>query len=158
MSDVEEAPASEVVAPAGDGLVVKLHGIERMVVVRKAGDMPVGRRLFEGLEGGEGDDLDAALGAKGKLPWKWADLLSEQGGDIDDMDLGSDDKTEDGLNGVGNQAGGGCGGGCFSRIAALEEAIGRVERMVKMLVAANGLVCPQERLRVEKHKGRMARG
>ena len=36
MSDVEEAPASKVMAPVGDGLVAKLHGIEGMVVVTGA--------------------------------------------------------------------------------------------------------------------------
>ena len=50
-----------------------------------------------------------------------------------------------------------CGGRCLARIAALEETLGRVEGMVKMLVALGGLASPTERLEVEKHKGRMAR-
>ena len=50
-----------------------------------------------------------------------------------------------------------CGGHCLAKIAALEETLGRVEGMVKMLVTLGGLVSPTERLEVEKRKGRMAR-
>ena len=39
----------------------------------------------------------------------------------------------------------------------MEETLGRVEGMVKMLVALGGLTGPTERLEVEKCKGRMAR-
>ena len=50
-----------------------------------------------------------------------------------------------------------CGGRCLARIAALEGTLGKVEEMVKMLVALGGLASPGERLEVEKRKGRMAR-
>ena len=50
-----------------------------------------------------------------------------------------------------------CGGHCLARIAALEETLGRVEGMVKMLVALGGLAGPKERLVLEKRKGRMVR-
>ena len=45
----------------------------------------------------------------------------------------------------------------MDRVAALEETLGRVEEMVKMLVALGGLASLIERLEVEKRKGRMAR-
>ena len=45
----------------------------------------------------------------------------------------------------------------MARVAALEKTLGRVEEMVKMLVALGGLASPTERLEVEKRKGRLAR-
>ena len=48
-------------------------------------------------------------------------------------------------------------GDCLGRISELERALGRVEGMVKMLVALGGLAGPEERLEIEKCKGRMAR-
>ena len=50
-----------------------------------------------------------------------------------------------------------CGGQCLARVAALEKTLGRVEEMVKILVALVGLASPTERLEVEKRKGRLAR-
>ena len=45
----------------------------------------------------------------------------------------------------------------MARVAALEKTLGRVEEMVKILVALVGLASPTERLEVEKRKGRLAR-
>ena len=45
----------------------------------------------------------------------------------------------------------------MARVAPLEKTLGRVEEMVKMLVALGGLASPAERLEVEKRKVRLAR-
>ena len=50
-----------------------------------------------------------------------------------------------------------CGGQCIARIGALEEALSRVENMVRMFVALVGLASLTERLEVVRRKGRMVR-
>ena len=111
--------------------------------------------MFEGLEGRGQDDLSAVLGekGKGKMPSRWAGELDEVGFSDDEMDVGDVEPMM--ANGAGEDRV--CGGHCLARIAALEETLGRVEEMLKMLVALGGLTGPTERLEVEKCKGRMAR-
>ena len=87
------------------------------------------------------------------MPSRWAGELDEIDFSDDEMDVGDVEPPE--ATGVGEDRV--CGGRCLARIAALEETLGRVEGMVKMLVALGGLASPAERLEVEKRKGRMAR-
>ena len=155
MSDVVEAPAASVQAGGEEGFTAKLHGIEGPIVVRPVVGTSEGRRLFEGLEGKGRDDLGAVLGekGKGKLPSRWAGELDVVDFSDEEMDVG--DVGSSAAPGAGE--GWGCGSLCLARVAACEETLGRVEGMVKMLVALGGLASPPERLEVEKHKGRMAR-
>ena len=90
---------------------------------------------------------------KGRLPSKWAGELDKTDLSENEMDVGGVEP----LMATGSEEEGRCGGLCLTRIAALQEALGRVEGMVKMLFALEGLASPAERLEVEKHKGRMAR-
>ena len=126
------------------------------MVVRTAVGTSGGRKLFEDLEGRGNDDLSAVLGEKGegRIPSKWARELDEVDFDDDDeMDVGDVEPSVT----TGTGEGGGCGGQCLARVAARERTLGRVEEMVKMLVALRGLASPTERLEVEKRKGRLAR-
>ena len=155
MPDVVEALAMGNKTAGGEGFTAKLHGIEGPMVVRLAVGSSEGRKLFEGFEGKGHDDLDTVLGEKGKgrMPSMWAGQLDEVDFSDDEMDVGDVEPsiaTRVGEDQV-------CGGHCLARIAALEETLGRVEGMVKMLVALGGLASPTERLEVEKRKGRMAR-
>ena len=156
MSDVVEAPAVDDKVGGGEGFTAKLHGIEGLMVVRPAVGTSGGRMLFEGLEGKGRDDLSVVLGEKGKgrIPSKWARELDEVDFDDDkEMDVGEVEPS------MATRAGEGrvCGGQCLTRVAALEKTLGRVEEMVKMLVALGGRASPAERLEVEKRKGRLAR-
>ena len=155
MSDVVEAPAVDDKAEGGEVFTARLHGIEGPLVVRPAVETSGGRNLFEDLEGRGQDDLSAMLGEKGrgKMHSRWA-------GELDLVDFSDNEKDVGDMEppmaaGTGEDRA--CGGHCLARIAALEETLGRVEGMVKMLVALGGLASPTERLEVEKRKGRMAR-
>ena len=155
MSDVVEAPAMDDKAEEGEGFTARLHGIDGPMVVRPAVETSGGRKLFEGIKGGGQDDLSAVLGekGKGKMPSRWAGELDEVDFSDDEMDVGDVEPlmaTGAGVDRV-------CRGQCLARIAALEETLGRVEEMVKMLVALGGLASPTERLEVEKRKGLMAK-
>ena len=155
MSDVVEAPARDDMTGGGEGFTAKLHGIEGPMVVRPVVGTSEGRRLFEGLEGKGRDDLGTVLGEKGmgKLPSRWAEELDRVDFSDDEMhvrDIGRSATSKAGEARV-------CGGQCMARISALEETLGRVEGMVKMLVALGGLASPPERLEVEKRRGQMAR-
>ena len=154
MSDVMEAPAVDDKAEGGEGFTARLHGIDGPMVVRPAVETSGGRNLFEGLEGRGQDDLGAVLGVNGKgnMPSRWAGELDKVDFSDDEMDVGDVEPTV--ATGAGEDRV--CGGHCLARIAALEETLGRVEGMVKMLVALGGLGSPTERLEVEKRKGRMA--
>ena len=144
MSDVVEAPAVDDEAEGREGFTVKLHGIDGLMVVRPAVEASEGRRLFEGLEGRGQDDLSAVLGekGKGKMSSRWAGELDEVDFSDDEMDVGDVEPM------MANEAGEDrvCGGHCLARIAALEETLGLVEEMVKILVALGGLASPAERL------------
>ena len=155
MSDVAEAPAVDDQVGGGEGFTAKLQGIEGLMVVRPAVGTSGGRRLFEGLEGKGQDDLSAVLGEKGKkrIPSKWAGELDEVDFDDDEMDVGDVEPSM--ATGAGEVRV--CGGQCLARVATLEETLGRVEEMVKMLVALGGQTSPTEWLEVEKCSGRMAR-
>ena len=136
MSDVVEAPAVDDKAEGGGGFTARLHGIDGPTVVRPAVEPSGGRKLFEGLERRGQDDLSAVLGekGKGKKPSRWAGELDEVDYSDDNMDVGDMEPpmaAEAGEDRV-------CGGHCRARIAALEETLGRVEGMVKMLVALGG--------------------
>ena len=155
MSDVVEAPAVDDKAEGGEGFTTRLHGIDGPVVVRPAVETSGGCKLFEGLEGRGQDDLSAVLGekGKGKMLSRWAGELEEVDFSDDEMNVGDVEPAKV----TGAEVDPVCGGRCLARIAALEETLGRVEGIVKMLVALGGLASPTERLEVEKHKGRMAR-
>lgn len=90
---------------------------------------------------------------KGKLPSKWAEELDEIDISNDEMDMEEREPS------VAAESQGAClcDGQCLAKIAVLEETLGRVERMVKMLVTLVGLASPAERLQVEKGRGLMAR-
>ena len=157
MSDVVEAPASG--GAGGDimGFVARLHGIVTLVVVRPEAGEPVRHRLFEGLCGSKVDDMEDVLGkdGKGKMPSKWVGALDQD----DDIDIRDDTDMDCVIPPVMSRPRGGraCDGECLGRIRELERTLGRVEGMVKMLVALGGLEGPRERLEVEKGKGQMAR-
>ena len=91
---------------------------------------------------------------KGRITSKWA-------GELDEVDFDDDDEMNvwEVEPSMATRAGEGrvCGGQCLTSVAALEKTLGRVEEMVKMLVALGGLASPAERLEVEKLKGRLAR-
>ena len=87
------------------------------------------------------------------MPSSWARELAEVDFSDDEMHVGDVEPSI--ATGAGEDQV--CGGHCLARIAALEETLGRVEGMIKMLVALGGLASPTERLKVEKRKGRMAR-
>ena len=157
MSEVEEAPAWGGLVLADDGLVAKRNGIEDLVMVRREVEIPAERKLFAGLGNGRGDDLDEVLKGKGRLPSNWADMLDDTGVDEDEMDIGDDVLSEVGSEIVGGRVGRWCDGGCSGWITALEQTLGRVESIVKMLVALGGLASLGERLAVQKHRGQMAK-
>ena len=87
------------------------------------------------------------------MPSRWAGELDVIDFSDDEMDVGDVEPAV--ATGAGEDRV--CGGHCLARIAALEGTLGKVEEMVKMLVALGGLASPAERLEVEKRKGRMAR-
>ena len=155
MSDVAEAPAVDGKVGGGEGFTAKLHRIEGLMVVRPAVGTSGGRRLFEGLEGKGQDDLSAVLGEKGKesIRSKWGGELDEVDFDNDEMDVGDVEPSMATVAGEVRV----CGGQCLARVATLEETLGRVEEMVKMLVALGGQPSPTEWLEVEKRLGPMAR-
>ena len=136
MSDVVEAPAVDDKAEGGEGFTARLHRIDGTMVVRPAVETSGGRKLFEGLEGKGQDDLSAVVGekGKGKMPSGWAGELDEVDFSDDEMDVGDVEPTM--ATGAGEDRV--CGGHCLARIAALEETLGKVEGMVKMLVALGG--------------------
>ena len=155
MSDVVEAPAMDDKARGEEGFTAKRHGIECLMVIRPVVGISEGRRLFEGLDGKGRDDLSTVMREKGRgeLPSRWAGELGGVDFSDDEMDVG--DVGPSATPRVGEARV--CGGKCLARIAALEETLGRVEGMVKMLVALGGLASPPERLEVEKHRGQIAR-
>ena len=157
MSEVEEALAWGGLALADDRLVAKRNGIEDLVMVRREVEIPAGRKLFAGLGNGRGDDLDEVQKGKGRLPSNWADMLDDMGVEGDEMDIGDDVLSEVGSEMVGRRVGRWCDGGCSGRIAALEQTLGRVESIVKILVELGGLASLGERLAVQKHRGQMAK-
>ena len=142
MSDVVEAPAVVDKAEGGEGFTARLHGIEGPMVVQPAVTTSGGRKLFEGLEGRGQDDLSAVLGekGKGKMTSRWTGELDEVDFSDDEMDVGDMEPTM----ATGAREDRECGGRCLARIAALEETLGRVEGMVKMLVALGGLASSTE--------------
>ena len=95
------------------------------------------------------------LGDEGKLglPSRWAGELDEIDFSDDEMDVVDVEPSM--ATGTGEDRV--CGGHCLATIATLEETLGRVEGMVKMIVALGGLESPTEWLEVEKRKRRMAR-
>ena len=98
-----------------------------------------------------GDDLDEALGrGKGKEPVVLGDEISEMSVDDDSVD-GDEALFVAGSRGVS------CAGMCGPRMEAMEKSLGRMEAMLGMLMAVNGLASPDERLAAEKRKGRIAR-
>ena len=157
MSDVVEAPALGSAGGDDMGFVAKLHEIEGLVVVRPEAGEPMRRRLFGGLCGSKVDYMEAVLGkdGTGKTPLKWVGVLDRD----DDNDIGDDTDMEDVIPPLMSRPrrGRACDGQCLGRISELERTLGRVESMVKMLVALGGLAGPEERLELEKRKGRMAR-
>ena len=137
--------------------MAKRHGSEDLVMLRRELEIPTGRKWLAGLVNRRGDDLDEVLKGKGRLPLKWADILDDTGVDWDEMDLGDDVLSEGWSEVVGGKVGRWCDGGCSEGIAALEESLGRVESMMKMLVALGGLASPEKRLTVEEHRGQVAK-
>ena len=154
MMYVVEAPAVDDGVATREGFIAKLYWIEGPMVVRPVVGTPEKRRLFGGLEGKGQDDLSAVLEEKGKgrLPSRWAGELDETYLSEDEMDMGGVEPTIP----AGSREERMCVGHCLARIAALEEMLGRVEGMVKMLVTLVGLASPTQRLEVEKPKGQMA--
>lgn len=62
----------------------------------------------------------------------------------------------EGLPYVKGQGGGTCSRLCHSRVEAMGKSMGRMEEMLGLLMAVNGLVGSRESLAAEKHWGRMA--
>ena len=115
------------------------------------------RRLFEGLCRSKVDYMEAVLGkdGPGKTPAKWAGVLDRD----DNNDIGDDTDMEGVIPPLmsGPRVGRACDGEYLGRISELESTLGRLESMVKMLVALGGLAGPEERLELEQRKGRMPR-
>ena len=157
MSDVEEAPAVKEGFELGHVCVGDLlgnpHG-KRVGRVTKevASDIYLSaKRLFGNGPVVGGDDLDEALGRdKGREPVVLGDEISEMSMDDDSVD------GDEALFVTGS-GGASCTGMCGPRMKAMEKSLGRMEGMLGMLMAVNGLASPDERLAVEKRKGRMAR-
>ena len=156
MSDVEEALAVKKGFELGHVCVGDLlgnpHG-KRVGKVTKevASDIYLSaKRLFGDGRVVGGDDLDEALGkGKGGEPVGLEDEISEMSVDDDSVD---GDETPF----VTGRGGASCAGGCGSRMEAIEKSLGRMEAMLGMLMAVNGLASPDGRLAAERRKGRMA--
>ena len=157
MSDVEEAPAVKEGFELGHVCVGDLlgnpHG-KRVGRVTKevATDIYLSaKRLFgDGPVVGR-DDLDEVLGrGKSREPVVLGDKISEMSVDGDSVD------GDEALFATGN-GGTSCTGMCGPRMEAMEKSLGRMEAMLGMLMAVNGLASPNERLAAEKRKGRMVR-
>ena len=75
------------------------------------------------------------------------------------IEIGDDTDMEDVIPPIMVRPRGGraCDVECLDRILKLERTLGRVEDIVKMLVALGGLAGPAEWFKVKKCKGRMAR-
>ena len=157
MSDVEEAPAVKKGFELGHVCVGDLlgnpHG-KRVGRVTKevASDIYLSaKRLFGDGPVVGGDDLDEALGrGKGKEPVVLGDEISEMSVDGDSVDEGETPF-------VNGRGGASCAGGCGPRMEAIGKSLGRMESMLGMLMAVNGLANPNERLAAAQRKGRMAR-
>ena len=109
------------------------------------------KRLFGDGPVVGGDDLDEALGrSKSKEPVVLGDEIIEMSMDGDSVD-------EDETPFVIGRGGASCAGGWGPRMEAIEKSLGRMESILGMLMAVNGLASPDERLAAEKRKGRMAR-
>ena len=156
MSDVDEAPAVKEGLEYGHVCISDLlgnpHG-KRVGRVTKevAGDVYLSakRHFGDGPIVG-GDDLDEALGkTKGKGPVVLGDELSEMSVDGDSMEAGEAPV----YMGRGRNL---CAGLCGPRMEAMERSVSRMEAMLGMLKAVNGLAGPEDRLGAEKRKGRMA--
>ena len=157
MSDVEKAPAVKGGFESGHVCVGDLlgnpHG-KRVGRVTKevASDIYLSaKRLFGDGSIVGGDDLDEVLGkGKGKEPVALGDEISE-------MSVNGDSVGEDVAPFVSVRRGASCAGGCGPRMEAMEKSLGRMEAMLGMLMAVNGLASPDERMAAETRKGRMAR-
>ena len=157
MSDVEEAPAVKEGFELGHVCVGDLlgnpHG-KRVGRVMKEGASDVylsAKRLFGDGPVVGGDDLDEALGrSKDRELVMVGDEVSEMSVDGDSVD------GDEALFATG-RGGASCAGMCGPRMEAMEKSLGRMEAMLGMLMAVNGLASPDERLAAEKRKGRMAR-
>ena len=154
MSDVEEALAvkegfESTHVCVGD-LLGNPHG-KRVGRVTKevASDVYLSaKRLFGDGPVVGGDDLDEALGGgKGREPVMLGDEISEMSVDGDSVD--GDEKPF-----VTGRGGASCAAGCGPRMEAIEKSLGRMEAMLGMLVAVNGLASRDERLAAEKWKGK----
>ena len=157
MLDVEEAPAVKEGFESGHVCVGDLlgnpHG-KRVGRVTKevASDIYLSaKRLFGDGPVVVGDDLDEALGrGEGREPMVLGDEISEMSVDADSVDGGE-------ALFVSRSGGAPCTGMCGPRMEAMEKSLGRMEAMLGMLMAVNGLASPDERLAAEKRKGRIAR-
>ena len=78
------------------------------------------------------------------------------GDKISEMSVDDDSVDGDLAPFVTGRGGVSCAGGCGPRMEAMERSLSRMEGMLGMLMAGNGLAGPVERLAVEKRKGRMA--
>ena len=157
MSDVEEAPAVKKGFESGHVCVGDLLGNQHgkrvgRVTKEVASNIYLSaKRLFGDGPVVGGDDLDEALGkGKGREPVVLGHEISEMS--VDDNGVGGDETPF-----VTGRGGASCAGGCGSRMEAIEKALGRMEAMLVMLMAVNGLASPDGRLAAEKRKGRMAR-
>ena len=157
MSDVEEAPAVKEGFESGHVCVGDLlgnpHG-KRVGRVTKevASDIYLSaKHLFEDGPVVGGDHLDEAVGrGKGKEPVTLGDEISEMS--VDGDSVGGDEALF--ATGSGGTS---CTRMCGPRMEAMGKSLGRMEAMLGMLMAGNGLASPDERLAAEKRKGRMAR-
>ena len=157
MSDVEEAPAVKKGFESGHvcvgDLLGNLHGkCVGRVTKEVASDVYLStKRLFGDGPVVRGDDLDEALGrGKGKEPEVLWEEVSEMSVDGDSVD-GNEAPF---VTGRGSAS---CDGGYGPRMEDMERSLGRMEAMLGMLMAVNGLASPVERLAAEKRKGKMAR-
>ena len=157
MSDVEEAPAVKKGFESGHVCVGDLlgnpHGkrVGRVTKEVASNIYLSAKRLFVDGPVVGGDDLDEALGkGKGREPVVLEDEISEMS--VDDNIVDGDETPF-----VTGRGGASCAGGSGSRMEAIEKSLGRMEAMLGMLIAVNGLASPDGRLAAEKRKGRMAR-
>ena len=154
ISDVEVAPARVVSTLRGNRIDARVYGMGDGLNVRRAVRVVPARVLFAGAAKVGQDDLAEVLESKGKLTSKWADSLDDEVNVGDDMEVSDDDAS---LMGESLGRLGRYDGTWRDRFDLNEAMLDRVAKMVKMLVAAGGLLSPATRLAVEKHTWKMAR-
>ena len=151
ISDVEEASGLVVSTPRGDRMDARLHGIGNGLIVHRAGGVIPAGVLFAGATRVGQDELDEVLVDKGKLTSKWADSLDDPDNVGDDMEVSEDDASSVGERLVRLRR---CDGTCREKFKAIEATLGRVAKMVEILLRLGGWRAQLRNWRLRNVKGR----